>query len=82
MSENSILFINGPINKYIRQVCKCEDSHCVEKSQFGKAIPDEKGIFKVAIEVRVDICDICLTPYDIWYDVSNVVKVTNIGDFK
>lgn len=82
MPENSILFISGPLAKYVRQVCKCENSYCAEKTQFSEAIPDKKGIHKVAIEFRIDVCNICLTPYEVWYDTSNVVKIANIGDTK
>lgn len=79
MSE--IFFMSGPIRKFVRQVCDCEDSSPVDNNKFKQ---HEDGVMKDSFTLTIiwqpDVCNRCGTPYNVWYDTSNIIKITNIGD--
>lgn len=68
---NSMLLINGPIKKYVRQQCRCENSRCVD---------DTKFVGDSTIQTTYDVCSVCLTPYHVEFDTSNITLIKNIGE--
>lgn len=76
-----IFFINGPIRKFVRQDCTCSHSYPEDRNQFKQ---HEDGVMKdnytITILHEPDVCNVCGVPYKVWYDTSNIIKVTNIGD--
>lgn len=78
---SDILFINGPIKKYVRQICKCKNSYCRNITEYGEATIKDDRVY-TTVDVKLDVCDRCKTPYEVWYDTSNCLLVKNIGDDK
>lgn len=76
---DNILFINGPITKYIQQVCDCEESRAIDDTSFDGTTMLEDKITTIII-VKKDICSICGTSYKVWYDGSNCFLLQNVGD--
>lgn len=78
---DDIYFINGPIRKFVRQQCDCENSFSIESTRFKQHLDGaKKDFYTITIQYEPDECNICGIPYKIWFDTSNIVRVTNIGD--
>lgn len=77
---SDIYFISGPITKYVQQQCSCADSSCINKTEFGEAKWNKQERYILSITTYLDVCNVCKIPYKVWYDPSNIIKVTNIGD--
>lgn len=77
---NDILLINGPIKKFVRQLCKCRNSLCVGKTEFGEARRTEDDRYIMTITEKIDVCNKCGTSYAVQIDTSNITLIKNIGD--
>jgi hypothetical protein len=69
--NNILLMVNGPIRKFVRQQCNCDDSSCIDYSEF---------IGNSTIRTTYNVCSVCQAPYHVEYDTSNITMLTNIGE--